>query len=165
MLNNGDCFRLIIQINKHYNLKLYQVLIQHPDLTTITASLGDYYFLIILVYIPCITNRQEYDKEELSSRLNLISATYNEEKRSHRDVELIIAGDFNRWDSLWGGNEIQSDVHQGEALPIIDFILELGLQSLLPRGIITFFSNHDSYRRSSTIDLVLTSEKLANEVL
>ena len=72
----------------------------------ITASLGDRYFLIILVYIPCITNRQEHNKEELSSRLNLISAVYDEEKRSHRDIELIIAGDFNRWDSLWGGNEI-----------------------------------------------------------
>ena len=64
-----------------------------------------------------------------------------------------------------GGNEIQSDARQGEASPIIDLISELGLQSLLPRGTITFFSDYDSHRRPSTIDLVLASEKLANEIL
>ena len=59
MLNDGGCFRSMIWVNKHHNFKSRQIHIQHPDLTAITASSGGRRFLIISVYIPCITNRQE----------------------------------------------------------------------------------------------------------
>ena len=50
-------------------------------------------------------------------------------------LEIIIAGDFNRHNTLWGGNTV-SDERQGEAEPIIMMMSEQGLTSLLKRGII-----------------------------
>ena len=44
-----------------------------------------------------------------------------------------IAGDFNRHDQLWGGDEVSME-RQGEADPIIDMMNELALSSLLRRG-------------------------------
>jgi hypothetical protein len=48
-------------------------------------------------------------------------------------VEVVIAGDFNRHDQLWGGDNV-SLVRQGEADLIIDLMNEFALSSLLRRG-------------------------------
>ena len=49
---------------------------------------------------------------------------------------------------------------QGETKPLVELMAELNLQSLLPRGIVT-----DSARAvSSTIDLIFTTARLAEEV-
>ena len=58
------------------------------------------------------------------------------EKQRVRILEVIIAGDFNRHNTLWGSNTV-SEERQGEAEPIIMMISEQGLTSLLKRGIIT----------------------------
>lgn len=50
-------------------------------------------------------------------------------------VDVVIAGDFNCHNQLWGGDV--SSERQGEADPIIDLMNEVGLSSLLPRGIKT----------------------------
>ena len=73
---------------------------------------------------------------------------------------MIIAGDFNRHDQLWGGNKV-SIQRQGEADPIIDFMATYSLQSLLPRGTITW----ESAEWESTIDLILVPTELANTML
>ena len=49
---------------------------------------------------------------------------------------MIVAGDFNRHDVLWGEGAV-SDERQGEAEPIIEMMSEQGLSSLLKSGIIT----------------------------
>ena len=58
---------------------------------------------------------------------------------------------------LWGGSAV-SDERQGEAEPIIDMMGNLGLVSLLRRGIITRIQGEDK----STINLILTIHGLAN---
>jgi len=78
-----------------------------------------------------------------------------------QDIELIIAGDFNRHDQLWGGDHIGSSPRQGEAADIINFMRDLDLQSLLPRGTITY----ESTMGNSTIDLIFTTERLTDELL
>ena len=74
-------------------------------------------------------------------------------------LELVIAGDLNRYNSLWGGDYITEIARQGEAQLIINLIEELDLQSLLPRSTPTY----EKARHESTIDLVLTSPRLADE--
>ena len=58
------------------------------------------------------------------------------EKQRVGILEVIIARDFNRHNTLWGGNTV-SDERQGEAEPIIIMMSEQGLTSLLKRGVIT----------------------------
>lgn len=47
-------------------------------------------------------------------------------------------GDFNRWDSLWGGNSRASHARQGEGQLLIDLMTDLDLHLLLPRGTMTY---------------------------
>jgi len=72
----------------------------------------------------------------------------------------VIAGDFNRHDQLWGGEDVSLE-RQGEADPIIDLMNELALTSLLRRGTKTWHGgNHET-----TIDLVLASQELTDTML
>ncbi|KAH7459282.1 hypothetical protein FOMA001_g20100 [Fusarium oxysporum f. sp. matthiolae] len=79
---------------------------------------------------------------------------------SGRRTDVILVGDFNRHDTLWGGDEVTGK-RQGEAGPIIELMREHGLYSLLPRGTKTL---EGSGGRTSTIDLVLASTELADEM-
>jgi hypothetical protein len=72
----------------------------------------------------------------------------------------VVAGDFNRYDQLWGGDEVSSR-RQGEADPIIDFMNRWRLESLLPRGTKTW----QNATHATTIDLMLASQELASDVL
>ena len=47
-------------------------------------------------------------------------------------MDFLITGDFNRHNQLWKGNSVIT--RQGEAEPIIEFINEYQLQSMLLRG-------------------------------
>ena len=47
-------------------------------------------------------------------------------------VDVIITGDFNRYDQLWEGNDVSLD-RQGEANLLIDLMNEHSLKNLLPR--------------------------------
>ena len=71
-------------------------------------------------------------------------------------LDIAIAGDFNRHDQLWGGEDV-SVQRQGEADPIIDFIGDFSLHSLLPMRVKTWARNG----QESTIDLILASDELA----
>ncbi|KAM4058156.1 endonuclease-reverse transcriptase domain-containing protein [Hirsutella rhossiliensis] len=75
-------------------------------------------------------------------------------------TDVVLAGDFNRHDLLWGGDEVSAS-RQGEGQPIIDLMNDFGLSSLLPRGTKTWQRADEE----STIDLVLASAELADEVI
>jgi hypothetical protein len=71
-------------------------------------------------------------------------------------LEVFIAGDFNRHDTIWGGNEVALEPRQGEGSRILDFIEENNLQLLTQRGVATWERNGSA----STIDLTMASERL-----
>ncbi|EAQ84299.1 hypothetical protein CHGG_10703 [Chaetomium globosum CBS 148.51] len=75
-------------------------------------------------------------------------------------TDIILAGDFNRHDQLWGGDDV-SPRRQGEGDRIINLMDEHSLCSLLPRGTKTWQSGDIE----STIDLVLASAELADQLL
>ncbi|KMK56426.1 reverse transcriptase [Aspergillus fumigatus Z5] len=79
-------------------------------------------------------------------------------------VEIVIMGDFNRHDQLWGGDDVSLG-RQGEADPIIDLMNECALSSLLKRGMKTWHGGGHSGDCESTIDLVLASENLTDSVV
>ncbi|KAJ5264619.1 hypothetical protein N7505_007412 [Penicillium chrysogenum] len=79
-------------------------------------------------------------------------------------VEVVVVGDFNRHDQLWGGDEV-SLKRQGEADPIIDLMNEFALSSLLKRGTKTWHGGGQSGDCESTIDLALASDNLTDSMI
>lgn len=101
-------------------------------------------------------------REALVDHLNLILQAIQGLREEVGDrLDILVAGDFNRHDQLWGWDLVATSKRQGEADPILLFMVEFGLQSLLPRGTITF----DGGRGRSTVDLTLASSGLARRLL
>lgn len=84
----------------HRDLRAHQVPVHSRDLTAVLVHLEDRTVPAVLVHIPAMTTS---DDEELHSRLELIREAAKTVRRSHRhQVELVIVGDFNRHDQMWG---------------------------------------------------------------
>ena len=73
---------------------------------------------------------------------------------------MIIAGDLNRHDILWGGDAV-SDERQGEAEPIIEMMSEQGLLSLLKSGTVTRNQGGDKL----TINVIFATQLLTNSMI
>lgn len=85
------------------------------------------------------------------------------ERLTKPHLELILTGDFNRWDVLWGGDGIASHSRQGEGQPLVNLMADLDLQLLLPRGTITYTGATRLGNAASTIDLIFSSTRLAED--
>src|SRR5258706_4875561 len=127
-----------------------QVAIPSPDITAAIIRLPEQSILVASVYVPGI------DAQALQDTCNSLRKTIQEVRRkANTVVELVIVGDFNRHDQLWGGDDVSME-RQGEADLIIDLMNEFTLNSLLPRGTKTWHGGD----YETTIDLVLVSEEL-----
>jgi exonuclease III len=144
-------------------LAITQLRADSADITAVMAHIGRRRLIVISVYIPDLYARRtkEENLEELSNRLEIISRLIKKEQQYDPHTEVVITGDFNRHNPLWGGSRINTTASQEESAPIIELMTELSLQSLLPAGVITFTSDAG---RSSTIDLILTSSEIADEL-
>ena len=132
-----------------------QVAIPSPDITVAIIRLTERSILVASVYIPGI------DAQALQDTCNSLRKTIQEvRRRANTVVELVIVGDFNRHDQLWGGDDVSME-RQGEADLIIDLMNEFTLNSLLPRGTKTWHGGDCE----TTIDLVLASEELKNAMV
>ena len=100
---------------------------------------------------------QGSDTEALRIAISNINQAINSEKTRCSALDMIVTGDFNRHNILWGGIAV-SDEGQGEAEPIIEMMTAQGFISLLKCGTVT----RDQGGDASTIDLVLVSQGLAN---
>ena len=78
-------------------------------------------------------------------------------RRRFPSIKLIIAGDFNRHDILWGGTIVR-DERRGEADPILNMMESLSLISLLPTGTIIRQQRNEEL----IINLILVTAKLAD---
>ncbi|KAJ5531445.1 hypothetical protein N7527_004838 [Penicillium freii] len=79
-------------------------------------------------------------------------------------VEVMIVGDFNRHDQLWGGDEVSLG-RQGEADPVIGLMNEFALSRLLKRGTKLWYGAGQSGDCESTIDLTLASDNLTDSMI
>lgn len=132
-----------------------QIPILSADLTAAILRLHDRAVLIVSVYVEGV--KAQASKEAVENIKNAVRETRN---RIRTTTDIIFAGDFNRHDQLWGGDDI-SVARQGESDPIIDLMEEYGLCSLLPRGTKTWSNS----KEESTIDLMLASEDSATTTM
>ena len=152
--NQTQRIRSCMWINR--NNDYAQITMNSNDITAIVMKQGTRSILLASVYIPSIGNGHELDEQELHIRLQEVQETIIRESNNNADLEVFIAGDFNRHDIIWGGNEVALEPRQGEGSRILDFIEENDLQLLTQRGVPTWERNGSS----STIDLTMVSERL-----
>jgi len=143
----------MLWVNK--DMEMEQVPIESPDITAVVIRLPERLVLVVSVYVP------GGDPQALRDTCdNLRKAVTDTKRDAGTVVEVVIAGDFNRHDQLWGGDSVSLE-RQGEADPIIDLMNEFALSSLLRRGTKTWHGRD----YDTTIDLVLASEELTDSVV
>lgn len=157
--------RSCMWMNKSCNF--VQVQVGSPDITAARLTIQDRHILLASAYIPPVNTEAtggetgtRVSEEQLQSRLQLLQRTIEDERTRFPRLELLIAGDFNRHDLLWGGDEVGLSPRQGEAQKILDFMEANDLQCLLPRGSVTWEMDG---RAAATIDLVFASSRLFEE--
>ncbi|KAJ5963032.1 hypothetical protein N7501_007973 [Penicillium viridicatum] len=149
--------RSMLWVNK--DMEVEQVPIESPDLTAAVIRLPERLIFMASVYV------EGWDAAALDdARDRLRKAIIKVRRDAGNLVEIMIVGDFNRHDQLWGGDEV-SLTRQGEADPIIDLMNEFSLSSLLKRGIKTWHGGGQDGDCQSTIDLILASENLTQSMV
>jgi hypothetical protein len=137
------------------DIEAEQIPVESSDLTAAILRLPDRVVLVVSVYVEGI------NEEALRSAIRLLrSLVVDLRGREGIRTDILIMGDFNQHDQLWGGDQI-SPVRQGEADALVDYMTEHSLHSLLPRGTKTWHSGDIE----TTIDLVLASTELAEEMM
>lgn len=130
-------------------LRAAQVPVDSTDITAVQFQLDNRAFLAFSVYIPQIEGTEAIDNARTEQACRLIEETC----LLLPIHEVIVIGDFNRHDQLWGGDNVGAD--QGGR--IVDTMSTVGLESLLPRG-------RKTHESGSTIDLVLATASLASDL-
>lgn len=149
--------RSMLWINK--DVEAEQLSIESPDLTAAVIRLPERLIFMASVYV------EGGDAQALRDACNhLRKAIIKVRRDTGTVVEVMIMGDFNRHDQLWGGDDVSLE-RQGEADPIIDLMNEFALSSLLKRGTKTWHGGGLGGDYSSTIDLVLASENLTDAMV
>lgn len=149
--------RSMLWVNK--DVEPEQVRIESPDLTAAVIRLPERRILIASVYV------EGGEPSSLDNACDYLRKAITKVRRgSGTVVDIMIMGDFNRHDQLWGGDEVSS-ARQGEADPIIDPMNEFGLSSLLKRGTKTWHGGGYSGDCESTINLALASGILTDSMI
>lgn len=101
---------------------------ESADLTAALVKLPRRQILIVSVYI------KGRNAQALVETCDMLRRVVTEVRRdAGQVVDVVIAGDFNRYNQLWGGDDIAWE-RQGEGDNIIDLMKDFALSSLLPRG-------------------------------
>ena len=118
-------------------------------MTAIEFVLKGRRIMVVSIYVQPATESVARNREQITTLLDRIKTI----KRRRANHELLIAGDFNRYDQLWGGDRVKKD--EGDEL--IELMDELGLQLALNWGTPT-------YENGSTLDLILVSARLHEDL-
>jgi exonuclease III len=137
------------------DIEVEQILVLSADLTAAQVRFPDQAVLVVLVYVE---GGSDEALEATMGELDQLIRRFRDRTGMRTDV--VLAGDFNRHDQLWGGDDV-SPLRQGEGDRIVNLMDEHSLCSLLPRGTKTWQSGDVE----STIDLVLASAELADQLL
>src|ERR1700753_3183915 len=94
--------RSMLWVNKEVEAE--QVRIESPDMTAAVVRLPDRLILVVSVYVP------GEDPQALRETCDSLRKAVRDVRRGAGVVvEVVIAGDFNRHDQLWGGDEVSLD--------------------------------------------------------
>ena len=147
-------FRSMIYINKRFKYRVIPT--ESSDLTAVTIRHGEDTMLIISVYVAHVTGLQK-NNQTLSTTLRQIRKAIHKVRVPVPEATLLIAGDFNRHDEVWGG-KVPAYGRRGEGDLILQFMTEQELWSALPQGTPTYHNLGET--TLTTIDLTLLSLKL-----
>ena len=139
--------RALIYANQWTNPR--QIPITSPDIAAVEVTLRDRKIMAVSIYVPGIEGDVTRAGQTIRHMFDLISSA----KRERPNHELIVAGDFNRHDPLWGGDRIE----QHEGTETVDFMDQMDLQIANKRGVAT----HES---GTTIDLTLLRSTLHEDM-
>lgn len=143
----GKRFRSMIYVQKRESFQ--QIEVDSPDLTAVVLKRGSLRILCISAYTAQTSSPAE-SLTVLQTNIKLIEDTISKTRANHPDIQIVIGGDFNRHDTLWG--KVASG-RAGEGEPILQLILDYQLWSALPQGTVTYHNNGNTHQ--STIDLML----------
>lgn len=154
--SEGRC-RSLIYVNRRLSPSAHrQVQCDNLDTTGILVNTSAGSILIFSVYIPPIGGTREAAEAELQNTLQALDTTITQNpSNSDGACHLVIGGDFNRQDPLWGGDNIQP-YRVGEATGLIAFMEEHGLYHQLRRGQATCWTLTRPGSKTS-IDLILSN--------
>ncbi|EAQ84441.1 hypothetical protein CHGG_08455 [Chaetomium globosum CBS 148.51] len=125
------------------DMEVEQIPVPSADLTAARIRLPDRAVLMVSVYVE---GGSDEALEDAMREIDRLIRRFRNGTGTRTDI--ILAGDFNRHDQLWGGDDV-SPRRQGEGDRIINLMDEHSLCSLLPRGTKTWQSGDIE----STIDL------------
>ena len=156
---HGRETRSVLWISRQ--VKHLPVPIQSADLVATVLLLEHRQVFVASVYIQPFVSRIEWE-QRLPDTIEKLSGAIYAARNKHQDLEVLLLGDFNCHDALWGGLKgLDQQRFEGESQPLLDFMEDQQLQSLVPRGTITF----EGARGESTIDLILATPYLAQNSL
>ena len=135
--NSVGCWPFRSMIWAHRDLTVKQVPVPTSDVTALLVTIGERRILVFSTYVA---TAQDVSNDPLPQLINAIREAIRQVEReeSPYPVETIIAGDFNRHDQLWGGDQVVCSPRQGEGQVIVEMMVDLNLHSLLTRGTITY---------------------------
>jgi ribonuclease HI len=99
--NQTQRIRSCMWINS--NVEYTQLTMNSNDITAVVLKHGNRNIRVASIYIPNIGNGYEADEQELHSRLQEVHEAIMRERNNNLELEVFIAGDFNRHDTVWGG--------------------------------------------------------------
>ena len=145
----------------HRDLKAQAIDTKSADIAAVLIAIETRLILVLSVYVPQKTSAAD---SELQRSIRDIFDTVRATRRARsRRVEIVITGDFNRHDQLWGGPEVGLSIRQGEAERILQLMADLDLQYLGPRGEMTW--QNTGKGQQSTVDIILATPELTEEIV
>ena len=156
-------FRTAIWVNAR--CKSTQIPVECPDTTAVLLDTGDAHLLLVASYEPRDGAGKAEKEEAMRERIeNITEARRRAEEEVRGAVNILVCADWNRYHPLWGGPEVlqqRERIKEGEQ--IVNFMHQMGLQSLLAAGTLT--REHTTLDQRSTIDLVLGSEWIQDKLI
>lgn len=133
-------FRSLLYIHK--DTPFVQFPTTSPDVTAGVITTQTDHIFIASIYIPG-RSRQSSTEQDLieaaSSRLATLSEAFSSAKIKYgENLPIIVGGDFNRHDPVWGGINVPKSQYAGEGEPILQWMHRHDTSSALPCGTVTF---------------------------
>jgi len=157
-------YRAALWVNKRHTAQ--QLAVPPSDVVVVTIPTKHGSALIVSACDVKSTDGQAASEGQLRSKLQTIKDAYEGVKvltlSSGRatQVDLLLRADFNRQHVLWGRAQAVGEAGRtDEAEPVIGFMQENPLSSMLPSGTVTW--KHYNGSTCSTIDLLLANSGLS----
>jgi len=150
-------FRALIWVNSRHRTTPLEI--PSSDTTATVVHFGEKNILVIACYDPNAADRAEGERD-LAGCLSHLEDVMAKAQATWNNLETVICSDLNRHHVIWGGPAVDRGVRAQEGEPIVDFMQQQGLRSMLRSGTVTW--EHQSGRSCSTPDVVLASHGIAD---